>query len=127
MKIEKIQRGKAAPPSDQFERWWTEYSETRVLTREDRKSAWDAWQASRAARDAELRGLEQPDWELVSDEVREVAVLAVRHGLVIVSVPGTEDRKVEAIRKGRKPIYVQVAGWREMIDVLNDMEKRGVL
>lgn len=123
MKIEKIQRGKAAPYSDRFERWWLEHDATMVKGI-PKKTAWAAWQAGAGAA---ATPLDQPDWELVSAEMREAMVLAQRHGLCIMSVPGTKDRRVTATRLGKKPIYVQVSGWREMIDVLNDMAKRGAL
>lgn len=121
MKIEKIQHGKPAPYSERFERWWEEYSETR----EDKKAAWAGWQASRTCAAEDLK---QPDWELVSDEIREVAVLAKRHGLAIMSSPGDPGgSRVEATRHGFSPINIQVGSMRALLAVLTDMEKRGAL
>lgn len=133
MKSEKIQRGKAAPPSDEFEEWWTKW----ISLNEDlvallyskqldqiRATAKDAWDAGRKVQAAKVTT--ETAWSRRSAEMKEASVLAQRHNLVIAS---TQERGyvVEARRSGKKPIWVQAASWREIIDTLKSMAQRGVL
>ncbi len=121
-----------------FERWWNaKYISGKMTTKE---AAWAAWQASREARIIE--GLDtmvsigihedpqvdrQVDWHKKSAETKEAARLATRHGLCIMSVAGTEDRRVQATRPGKKMVFIETDGWPRMIEVLKDMARKGTL
>lgn len=117
MKIEKIEHGTALPYSDQFKRWWSANYIPAVATTQE--AAWAAWQAGAVA-----VPLEKPDWDRINEEIREAAVLAKRHGLIIQSVPGTDDRRVRATRSG---FYAATDGWSAMIKLLNGMAQEGDL
>lgn len=119
-----------------FDVWWPKARADFLVDGNDlerRRLAQAAWRAAWDARGEHENlepGSDEPesrDWEKISKEVCEASKIAMRNSLVISSVPGANDKRVEAWRNGPKPVYVQVNGWAEMIHVLKDMEKRGAL
>ena len=121
-----------------FQAWWREQDlcDARTIpevARDAWRAAWkmawaEAWKSAVAAREVDARHNDEPaerDWNKFGAEMREAAVLAERYGLVIQSVPGTNDKKVKATRKGK--FVAETYGWSTMIMVLKDLGKQGKL
>lgn len=110
-----------------FENWWRAHTEFLASSKMTGQAAWRAgWEAHAAHVEPGSDEPEKRDWRKISAEVKEAGDLAKRHGLVIMSVAGTNDKRVQAFKSSGE-LLVEASGWPDMIETLKAMEERGAL